>query len=246
MILRFLVLISMSFIFAFSACKKENKSISFQDVNIQLSKNAAAHNYHWYRNSDGSEGGLLVLDKKADVVWIKSNLGSAFNFVQSIEINNDDLSLLPLLKNCKSIKIYNSDIEIKKKLDLKTIPDLYERITAYDYFLENISAIKNFNNLTTLNINCKAEDLTCISSSSLKYLTVRTDDVFDFKNIKDFSNLIQLKIEKANDLKNILDLSDSKLEVIWIYQDELYQKYRESFENLKKMNANLTVWYGIE
>lgn len=221
-----------------------SNNYSFNEANKLLMTNALGHKYHWYQNADNSEGGLLVIDKKADTEWIKQNLLPTFKFIQSIEIKNNDLSIIPLLKNCTIGKIYNEYPETQ--IDLLTFPKSYKHLTFYDYKVKNLSCLKEFNNLTMLNIDISMEELMNTSSTSITKLIIRNNDIFDFSILKNFPNLSILNIEKSIGLSNIEIIANSKLKVLSISNEEIYLKHKEEFEILKLRNSELSIWYGKE
>lgn len=227
-----------------SNIEKKINIMPFIDANKLLENNALEHKYHWYQNADGTEGGLLVLDKTADMEWIKQNLSPTFSYIQSIEIKNNDLSIIPLLNNCTIAKIYNKTSE--KQIDLLSFPKTYKRLTFYDYDVNNLSHLQEFNNLVLLNIDCEMKDLNNTSSDSIIELIIRNNDTFDFSVLKNFPNLSTLKIEKTFDLLNISFIADSNIKVLWIKSEDVYLKYKQEFETLKLNNNNLTIWYGNE
>lgn len=110
----------------------ETETLTFDEIQKLLKSNAIAHNYHWWPDSRGSEDGMLVLDRTADMEWIKQNLSPAFKYVTSIQLKNNDFSLIPLMENCTSVQVYNDESSIAQKLDILIFPKTYNSLTFYN------------------------------------------------------------------------------------------------------------------
>ena len=228
--------------------KKQNVEVSnkmtFNEANKLLSNNAMEHKYHWYKNADGSDGGLLVIEKSADIEWIKLNLLPAFQYIHAIELKNTNLTLLPFLQNCNIASVYNKNSD--ETLDLLSFPKTYKHLTFYDCSVKNLSHLQDYNNLTLLDLDCKMEDLKNTSSNSINQLTIRTNDVFDFSVTKNFPNLTILKLEEVEDICNINQINNTNINVLWIKNEKIYFKHKAVFDEMKNDNKDLKIWYGLE
>lgn len=220
--------------------------LTFDEVHKLLKSNTFAHNYHWYQNSDGSEGGMLVLDATADMEWIKQNLSSAFKYVQSLQLENNDFSLIPLLENCTSVQVYIDESSIAPKLDLRILPKTYNSLTFYNCDIQNLASIDDFTELILLNVDCKTEELLNMTSSTLEYLTIRTTDIFDFSVLNNFPNLKQIKIERSLGFSNIEKIEKNNIQVIYIRDENEYLEYKTEFDELSEKYPDIKLWHGAE
>lgn len=224
----------------------ETETLTFDEIQKLLKSNAIAHNYHWWPDSRGSEDGMLVLDRTADMEWIKQNLSPAFKYVTSIQLKNNDFSLIPLMENCTSVQVYNDESSIAQKLDILIFPKTYNSLTFYNCDVQNLSSIKDFTELIMLNTDCETEELLKMTSLSLEYLTIRTTDNFDFSVLNNFPNLKQIKIERSLGFSNIEKIEKNNIQVIYIRDENEYLEYKTEFDELSEKYPDIKIWHGAE